>query len=434
MKNNLFKMLLLSSISLICVSCGNNGNTSSPLNNSESFSDIVFNEEVTLKFWHGFTGTDGDHMQTMVEDFNNQYKGQIKVEINRLDWDTLFTKFYQQKNNPKFSPNVVAIPTNRLGSVLSKNMLTEIDDIMEVFNLNKEEFLPAAYDIGSINGHRYSFPLDEHPTAIFYNKELTNKELTGYATWDDFYTDCLEFTKDGNYGWAMPNMYSITKDVYYSQLLQNNEDILDSNNNVNFNCTSGITILEKLKDLKYGTNSISPSTVSAGGDLTLFKAGKSAFYFDGPWMIETLKQTCDFAEDGNLGVIPMPQATGENGVSFAGSHQLCLAKNTTTTPQIKKAGYLFINYISENSLEWGKAGQVPARISIHESEEYKNIQYLDAFTQTAYKAKIGTTYNYFYEAYNFMGSAVAAALNNDASAKDALNEKANNYKRWLAEQ
>ncbi len=431
MKRNLLKCFTLAIIAMFIASCNNNNITNSE-ENSQSNGDTQ--EEITLKFWHGFTGTDGDHMGSMVDKFNEEYKGKIKVEVNRLNWDTLFTKFYQQKNNPKFSPNIIAVPANRLGSVISRNMITTMDDIMETFSLSESDFLPAAYEIGNINNHRYSFPLDMHPTAIFYNKELTNGTLNEYASWEDFYADCLKFTGNGTYGWAIPNMYSITKDIFYSQVLQNNSDIIDSSNNITFTNDACVKVLEKLVSLKYGDNPISPSTVSNGGDLTLFKAGKSAFYFDGPWMIETLKESCDFASDGNLGVIPMPMSTGDNGVSFAGSHQFCLAKNTTTTEAIKNASYAFINYISTNSLEWGKAGQVPARTSVHELDEYKNISYLDAFTKTAYKAKLGSTYNYFYEVYNYMGSAVASALNNDATATNALNEKANNFKRWLAEQ
>lgn len=167
MKKNILKLLTLSIVSIFVASCNNNSNTSSETN-SQTSEEVK--EEITLKFWHGFTGTDGDHMASMVDKFNEEYKGKINVEVNRLNWDTLFTKFYQQKNNPKFSPNIIAVPANRLGSVISRNMITTMDDIMDTFNLSESDFLPAAYEIGNVNNHRYSFPLDMHPTAIFYNK------------------------------------------------------------------------------------------------------------------------------------------------------------------------------------------------------------------------------------------------------------------------
>ena len=422
----LFLIVLLSIISVSA--CGDNDDQ------TNGTDEPTVEGEIVLKFWHGFTGTDGNNMATMVEDFNKAHEGKIKVEVNRLDWDTLFTKFYQNKKNPKFSPNIIAVPANRLGSVVERDMVVEMNDVMEKLVLSQTDFIDAAYTAGVFGDTRYSFPLDIHPTAIFYNKEITG-EIEPYATWEDFYAACREFTEGDVYGWAIPNNYSITKDIFYSQLLQSDSSIIDSSNNPIFNSSTAATILAELMDLKYGDNSVSSTTVSNGGDLTLFRAGKSAFYFDGPWMINTLKESCDFAEYGNLGVMPMPESTGENGISFAGSHQLCLAKNTVTSASIKNACYTFFDYLSQNALEWAKAGQVPARKSVHDLEEYKNIPYLDAFTQTAYKANVGaTTYSYFYEMYNYMGTAVSRGLNNEKSAQAALDEQVNNYKRWLAEQ
>lgn len=420
----LFLIVLLSILSVSA--CGDNDNQTNE-------NDEIIEGEIVLKFWHGFTGTDGNNMAVMVDNFNKAYEGKIKVEVNRLDWDTLFTKFYQNKKNAKFSPNIIAVPANRLGSVVERDMVVQMNDVMDTLELSQNDFIDAAYTIGVIGDNRYSFPLDIHPTAIFYNKEITG-EIEPYSTWEEFYAACAQYTEGDVFGWAIPNNYSITKDIYYSQLLQNGASIIASDNSPAFNSSTGVAILSKLMDLKYGSNPVSSTTVSNGGDLTLFRAGKSAFYFDGPWMINTLKESCDFAEYGNLGVIPMPGATGENGISFAGSHQLCLAKNTVTNNSIRNACYTFFDYLSENALEWAKAGQVPARKSVHELAEYKAIPYLDAFTQTAYKANVGTTYSYFYEMYNYMGTAVSRALNNEKSAQAALDEQVNNYKRWLAEQ
>jgi len=431
MKSKNIKIISMGMLLLSMVACNTSSNSSSSTTGT-SESEI---KEVSLSFWHGFTGTDGDNMNSIVNAFNQEYAGRIKIEVNRLDWDTLFTKFYQNKKNPRFSPNVIAVPANRLGSVLQRDMIIPMNDIMDNFSLTESDFISSAYNVGVVDGNRYSFPLDVHPTALFYNKEITG-ELKAYSTWDEFYAACKTFTNGDVYGWAIPNNYSITKDIFYSQLLQNKTDIIDFETNAAiFNSQTAVELLTKMTNIKYGDNAVSPSNVSNGGDLTLFRAGKSAFYFDGPWMIKTLKESCDFAEYGNLGILPIPGSTGESGVSFSGSHQLCLAKNTVTTDEIKNASYIFLNYLSENSIEWAKAGQVPARKSVHESDEYKALDYLDVFTETALNAKLGkASYQYFYEMYNYMGTGVSQALNNNYSPKDALDTYVNNYNRWLKEQ
>ena len=39
-----------------------------------------------------------------------------------------------------------------------------------------------------------------------------------------------------------------------------------------------------------------------------------------------------------------------------------------------QASKVFINWISQNSLEWAKAGQIPARASVRDSQEFQNLQ------------------------------------------------------------
>ena len=78
-------LVLIVLLSIFSVSaCGDNDNQTNE-------NDEIIEGEIVLKFWHGFTGTDGNNMATMVDNFNKAYEGKIKVEVNRLDWDTLFT-------------------------------------------------------------------------------------------------------------------------------------------------------------------------------------------------------------------------------------------------------------------------------------------------------------------------------------------------------
>jgi multiple sugar transport system substrate-binding protein len=67
-KNILCLLLFVASICL--VACDND-------------EDVTTGEdgEISLSFWNGFTGTDGDNMAVMVNNFNKQYEGKIKVEV-----------------------------------------------------------------------------------------------------------------------------------------------------------------------------------------------------------------------------------------------------------------------------------------------------------------------------------------------------------------
>ena len=248
---------------------------------------------------------------------------------------------------------------------------------------------------------------------------------------EEFEAICIEKTSGGVYGWAIPNLYSITKDIFLSMLMQDGTDMLDENNNAIFNNDVAVRWLTKLHDWKYN-DKISPESVGNSGDLTLFNNGKSVFYFDGPWQINTLKDisTIDF------GVAPMPGSVGENGTSYTGSHQFTLVECTTENTQIREACYTFINYVNQNPLSWAEAGQVTAYTPVHETEEYKALTELQPFTEEAEKAQMGNVdYEYYYDCYNYVGSAVASCLNDpNADPKTVLDDYVNRFSKFLKEQ
>jgi multiple sugar transport system substrate-binding protein len=97
-----------------------------------------------------------------------------------------------------------------------------------------------------------------------------------------------------------------------------------------------------------------------------FRNSKNAFNWNGIWTINTLK------EDKNLqwGVAPLPQI-GTQKAAWAGSHNFVQFKQQTKDDNKLVAGKVFINWISQHSIEWARGGQVPARKEIRESAEFK---------------------------------------------------------------
>ena len=404
-------------------------NTSSSINNSSTSS---IKEKIELKFWHGFTGADGDGMAEIIKDFNKDYAGEIEIIVDKLSWDALFLKLIQNKSNPRFSPHIVAMGDNRVSSMVARDLLRPLDNIETYLDIKETDFISAAWNVGLLNNTtRYSFPLDIHPVGIYYNKDLISEaELP--TTWAEFLSIAKAKTNPttGVYGWAVPNMYSITKDIFYSMLLQEGYDILDEANKAIFNNATAVSILEQMYAWKY-SDKISPVSVGAGGDLTLFQQGKSVFYFDGPWMLNTIRKTSNI----EFGVIPMPESVGAGNTSYSGSHQFTVVKSTVQDDHTLEAAYTFFDYVSKNSLQWAEAGQVPARRDIHDTNEYKALTDLMPFSEMAKYTSMGKIdYQYFYEAYNYMGSAVANTLNNVKPAQASLNEKVEQFHLFVAEQ
>lgn len=433
MKKDVFLKSGLFVLSVLALTgCGGGGGGNSADSATDASSED--NSPVTLKFWNGFTGSDGAGMDKIVQSFNKAYEGKITVEVDTINWDSLFLKLIQNKGKAKYSPHIVAMGANRLAQMQTKGIIRAIDDITTYTNAKESDYIPVAWNAGLLgnDGHRYSFPLDVHPTAMFYNKDLISEDEIP-TTWAEFETVCKAKTnaETGVYGWAIPNMYSITKDIFISMLLQNGTDMLDKDNKAIFNSDTAVTWLQKMHDWKY-VDKVSPSSVGSSGDLTLFNSGKSVFYFDGCYSINTLKDISPI----NFGVAPMPGSTGTGGVSYTGSHQLTLIDCTTEDARIRNACYEFIKYVSSNPLSWAESGQVPAYKPVHETAEYKALTELQPFTKEAETAKMGNIdYEYYYECYNYLGTAVANCLNDSSmSAKSSLDNKVNLFNKFLKEQ
>ncbi len=386
-----------------------------------------------IRFWNGFTGTDGETMDKIVEAFNAEYESEnIRVVADKIPWDTLFTKLTTTSSNLRSAPHIVAMSASRIAGMNERGIFTDMEGLEEFIGAKEEDYIPAAWTGGIIDGTRYGFPLDVHPTAMYYNKNLISEDELP-TTWDEFLEVCIEKTGDGIYGWTVPSMYSISKDVFLNMLYSAGGSMFDENNEPVFNSDIAVEQLSYLNDLVNGPTPVSPTNVGSGGDFTLFTQGKSVFYFDGPWVINTLGLYDN--PDSNYGVAPCPESIGEGETNFAGSHQFTLMKNTVTTDTIREACYTFIKYVSEHSFDWAKAGQVPALKTIHETEEYKELEPIAAFTQMAYTATLGEIdYKYWYEGYNYMGVAVSNAISGIMTPKEALDAAVADFKGWVEDE
>ena len=116
-------------------------------------------------------------------------------------------------------------------------------------------------------------------------------------------------------------------------------------------------------------NGHSPGKIAQDADFVALQNGKTAFNWNGIWTINTLTE-----EKGlEWGVAALPNIGGKPA-AWAGSHQFVLPTLKTPDENKSQAARVFLNWISQQSLEWAKAGQVPARNAVRESAEFKALK------------------------------------------------------------
>lgn len=106
-----------------------------------------------------------------------------------------------------------------------KNALLELDEYINKYNLNLDDYFPFAIDFSTYKDKLYALPVNMHLPVVFYNKDMFEKRGIPYPdgswTWDDFYQIAKKLTRDsdndgkrdqfgtqsgGPYGWwVLPN-------------------------------------------------------------------------------------------------------------------------------------------------------------------------------------------------------------------------------------
>ena len=91
----------------------------------------------------------------------------------------------------------------------------------------------------------------------------------------------------------------------------------------------------------------------------------------------------------------------------------------------------FIRYLSDHSLEWADAGQVPARKSVRDSPEFKKLPVQYAFAQQLPDVMFVPKTPSIRELQLCLGSAIERVLRGNMRADESLKQAQEEYTRYL---
>jgi multiple sugar transport system substrate-binding protein len=332
---------------------------------------------VDLAFWNGFTGGDGPFMRDLVERFNSKHDN-INVKMNVQEWADFYTKVPNAVASGQ-GPDVGIMHTDQLGTNAARQVIIPLDDVAQTLGLQAGDFAPVVWDAGIYNNQRYGIPLDMHPLGFYYNKTLMEKaglDPNKPPTNRDEYESALQELKgNGVQGsWASPFAFTGTL-MFESLLWQFGGDLYNEDGSeALFNSDAGVEAMNWMVGLVQDGHS--PKNIAQDADLNAFQNNKNAFNWNGIWAINIFGENKDL----EWGVAPLPQI-GSDGGAWSGSHNFVVMRQRQQDENKLQASKVFINWISQNSLEWAKGGQIPARKSVRESGGFKDLQYQSTLAQ-----------------------------------------------------
>lgn len=321
---------------------------------------------VELDFWNGFTGGDGPFMRKLVDQFNAENPN-IKVKMTVMQWADYYTKLPTAVSSGR-GPAVAIMHVDSLATNAARNVIEPLDDVAKALELQKEDFSDVVWTAGEFNGKRYGIPLDVHPLGFFYNKALMTKaglDPEKPPTNADEYAAALDALKSkGIQGhWATPFPFTGVLSVQ-ALLWQFGGNLFNEDSSkATWQEEPGVKALTWFSDLV--KNGHSPKNVAQDADNIAVMNGKNAFVWNGIWNINTFKEK----KGMEWGVTKLPNIGGKDA-AWAGSHQFVLPKLKTPDQNKSTAARVFVNFVSQKSLEWAKGGQVPARKQVRDSAEF----------------------------------------------------------------
>lgn len=386
---------------------------------------------VSLDFWNPFTGGDGPFLKRIVDQFNSETPNvQVKFSTQKDLYGSLRAAKAAKKLPQVSIVHLDAIPTNA-----AEEVFAPIDDLITALGVSEDDFTADVWKNGVYKEKRYGVPLDTHTMSFYWNKALftkagldpekppTNKDefvAAAKAITDKAGVPGFMVVQGGGGAnfllgieWAT-TFYQLGGEwtnADYTQSLINSQAGVDSSN-----------FWKSLVD-----QGISPKGTESDAEIAAFKQGKLGMVFSGIW------ETNGYADalKADFGVGPVPQLFGK-GV-WSGSHHMGITTREMSADEKQGAQY-FIGWISEHSLEWAKAGQIPARQSVVNSPEFEALPHIPAIAEQQPDARFFPPIPGAGDALfgpQGAGQAAVATVTGKKDAKAALDEAAANITKQL---
>jgi multiple sugar transport system substrate-binding protein len=342
------------------------------------------NGKTVLNFWNGFTGPDGKAMEEMVRRFRKQ-NPEIEVRVQTIPWGTYYDKLTLALAYGG-APDVFVMHAGRLPEFQSFQTLQPLDRFYSdnASVMGEKKFAPVPWRATFYQGKQYALPIDVHPIGLYYNtkkfQEAGIVDGQGRAkppkTFEEFISAARRMTKDTNgdgrpdewgfvFTWQRTNWLTIAGQFGANILSPDGKrSALDSPQN--------LRALQLMHDLIYKYK-VAPKPEGVDAWLA-FRQGKVGMALEGIYMLSSLEEQKNLPFAG----APVPQF-GPHKAAWGGSHLLCQPRGIA--PEQSRDAWKLMHFISDQSLIWARAGQVPARSDIRSSPQFGALEVQTEFAK-----------------------------------------------------
>ena len=133
--------------------------------------------EDTIVWWDFLSGGDGVRMKAMLDEFNKEHAGKVKIDASTFEWGVPFYTKVQTSAAVGQGPDVMTYHESRMPLGISTGSLSVITpEELAASDIKASDFGPANWKAAQgTDGKQYGVPLDIHSIILYYNKDLLKK-------------------------------------------------------------------------------------------------------------------------------------------------------------------------------------------------------------------------------------------------------------------
>lgn len=336
-------------------------------------------EKTVLTYWNGFTGTDGEVMQQIIDTYNETNTMNVEVQMERVSWDTLYQQLATSLPVGE-GPDITAFATEKIGGYAESGAILPINDIYESGQVDDSKIPEVFNENLQYGGDYYGVPVNIASLALYYNKDLFDEAGVEYPTndwtWDDLEAAALALTKDVDgehqYGFGMATNNTIQ--MWPIMIWAGGGDFIEDGKSV-FNSQENVDTITRWANL-ITNDGIGPVTCTGADIDTLFSTGKLGMYFCGPWAAGSFD-----AAGVNYGIAGVPSGPAGKATLAQG---VGMYMTSSAAEEKKEAIYDFFAYWQsvDAQVEWsGSVGYPVANTDAASDERLADNEAVKIFTE-----------------------------------------------------
>ena len=392
----------------------------------------VAHAEETIVWWDFLSGGDGVRMKAMLNEFNKEHAGKVKIDATTLEWGVPFYTKVQTSTAIGQGPDIMTYHESRYPLGISEGVLSELKpDELAAAGIKASDFGPANWKAAQgTDGKQYGVPLDIHSIILYYNKDMLKKagllgadgKPKGLDGVKNFNAALARLTTNGVYGLSVPNDGGTGWRIFYTLLNQQGGQFFQDNKFLPGDNLDKAT--KALAEMQAWTkNKWAPTNTEYPASIALFTSGKAAMHINGVWEVPTM---VDLAKKGQLfdwGAVQIPVFFSQPA-TWADSHTFAIPnrKGNPLSPEKRKIVLDIIHWFNVHSIEWAGGGHIPAYLPVQESAAFKalkpNSEYA-SLAKTAVFDPVSVYTGVASPAYDAAGNYMIPALNGEISPEEA---------------